>query len=82
MAWGIVDWRGDWYALAALFVGPYAVRLVRQPEQALGWNLVEGLALLGLLALVPFVGPLALFVATTFGLGALAVRLAMTHRDL
>jgi hypothetical protein len=67
------------YALAALFVGRYVVRLLQQPAQAAAWNLIEGVALLGLVALVPFVGPFAVFIATVFGLGALTVSVAATY---
>jgi hypothetical protein len=69
------------YALAALFVARYVVHVLRQPAQAAAWNLVEGVALLGLVALVPFVGPFAVFIATVFGLGALTVNVAATYGE-
>jgi hypothetical protein len=67
------------YALAALFIGRYVVRLLQQPAQASACNLLEGMVLLGLLALVPFIGPFAVFITTVFGLGALTLSVAATY---
>ena len=58
------------YAFAAMFTGNLAVQLLRQPPQHLAWNLVEGLAVLGLIGLIPVVGGIVVFLACIFGLGA------------
>jgi len=68
------------YALAAVFVGRSTVRLLRLSEQHLAWNLLEGLVLFGLVALVPYAGALAILVAVVFGLGALTLTLFDAYR--
>ncbi len=68
------------YTLAAVFVGHSAIQVLRLSQQHLAWYLVEGLALIGLVALVPFVGGLIVFTATVFGLGALALAVVDAYR--
>jgi hypothetical protein len=68
------------YTFAAIFTGNMLVQAVRQPPQHPAWNLLEGLALLGLVGLVPVLGGLLLFFACIFGLGAFALNIAFTYR--
>jgi cytoskeletal protein CcmA (bactofilin family) len=68
------------YTFAAIFTGKMVVQALRQPPQHLAWNLVEGLALLGLIGLVPIAGGVVLFLACVFGLGALGMSIVSTYR--
>jgi cytoskeletal protein CcmA (bactofilin family) len=68
------------YTFAAIFTGNLVVQALRQPPQHLAWNLLEGLALLGLIGLVPIVGGVVLFLACVFGLGAFAMSIILTYR--
>jgi cytoskeletal protein CcmA (bactofilin family) len=68
------------YALAAMYVGKWLVEAFRQPTQHLAWNLLEGLALLGLVGLVPFVGGLVTLFACIFGTGAVTLSIARAYR--
>jgi hypothetical protein len=68
------------YTFAAMFTGNLVVQALRQPPQHLAWNLLQGLALLGLIGLVPIVGGVALFLACVFGLGAFALNVVRTYR--
>jgi hypothetical protein len=68
------------YTLAAVFLGRSAIHLLRLSEQHLAWYLLEGLALLGLIALVPVLGGLVLFGAVTFGLGILTLGMIDAYR--
>ena len=68
------------YTFAAMLTGKLVVEALRQPVQHLGWNLLEGLALLGLIGLVPILGGLVAFVACIFGLGAFALNVVLTYR--
>ena len=68
------------YVIAAIVAGQMAVDVVRQPRQHLAWNLLEGLAVFGLVGLVPVVGPVLVFVATIFGLGSLTLSIAALYR--
>ncbi len=63
------------YILSALFVGRTAIAVLRIAEQHMAWYTLEGLVLLGLVSLVPFVGGLIGVVAVVFGLGALTLAL-------
>ncbi len=67
-------------AFAAMFTGNVLVQAFRQPSQHLAWNLLEGLAVLGLVGLLPVVGGIVLFLACVFGLGAFALNIARTYR--
>jgi cytoskeletal protein CcmA (bactofilin family) len=60
------------YVIAAALTGQAVVELFRQQPQHLAWNLIEGLVLLGLVALVPVVGGLLLVLASMVGVGAVA----------
>jgi len=68
------------YTYAAIFTGNVLVQAVHQPPQHLVWNLLEGLAILGLVGLIPIVGGVALFVACVFGLGAFTLTLVDAYR--
>jgi hypothetical protein len=56
---------------AGLAVGHLILRV--RPGVHLGWTMLLGLAILTLVGLVPFVGPLVIFLAALFGLGALTL---------
>ena len=68
------------YTFTAIFTGNLAVQALRQHPQHLAWNLVEGLAVLGLIGLVPIVGGVVLFLASAFGLGAFALNIMHSYR--
>lgn len=68
------------YVMSALFVGRSAVTLLRLPEQHYAWYAVEGLVLVGLLTLVPFVGGFIGLLAIVFGLGAFSLALIEAYR--
>ena len=68
------------YTFAAILTGKIAVQLLRQPVQSLAWNLLEGLALLGLIGLVPVLGGVVALFACIFGLGAFALSIVSTYR--
>jgi hypothetical protein len=68
------------YTFAAICTGNLIVQALRQPAQHLAWNLLEGLAFLGLIGLVPIAGGVVLFLACIFGLGALALNVVFTYR--
>lgn len=65
---------------AAILTGNVLVQAVRQPPQHLVWNLLEGLAILGLIGLIPIVGGVVLFLACVFGLGAFTLTVVHTYR--
>jgi hypothetical protein len=67
-------------AFAAMLTGNTVVQVVRQPPQHLAWNLLEGLALLGVIALVPILGGIVLLVACVFGTGAFALSVLRAYR--
>jgi hypothetical protein len=68
------------YTFSAMLIGKMMVQALHQPVQHLSWNLVEGLALLGLIGLVPVLGGLVSLLACTFGLGAFALNIVFTYR--
>jgi hypothetical protein len=61
------------YVVAATQVGRWALTRAGRPGSALGWALALGLALLGLVTVIPFVGKAVGFIAALFGLGAMAI---------
>ena len=65
---------------AAMFTGRLLVHAFHQHPQHLAWNLVEGLAVFGLFALVPVVGGVVLFLAAVLGLGAFALSVITQYR--
>ena len=67
---------------AAMLTGNLLVQAVRQPPQHLGWNVLEGLAVLGLIGLIPFAGGVVLVLASVFGMGAFALNIVHTYRAL
>jgi hypothetical protein len=67
-------------AFAAMLTGNMAVQALRQPQQHLAWNLLEGLALLGLIGLVPIVGGILLILACMIGIGVFALSVAQVYR--
>lgn len=66
--------------VAAMVAGQMAVELLRQARQDLLWNLLEGLALFGLIGLVPVVGGILMFLVCAYGLGAFAESLVASYR--
>jgi hypothetical protein len=68
------------FAFAAIVAGNLAVELLRQPRQHLIWNLLEGLALFGLIGLVPIVGGALMFLLCGYGLGAFALSVMASYR--
>jgi hypothetical protein len=71
---------GVGYIMSALFIGRSAIAVLRISEQHSAWYVVEGLALLGLVSLVPFVGGLIGLLAVVFGLGALTLAVVEAYR--
>jgi cytoskeletal protein CcmA (bactofilin family) len=70
------------YALAAVFVAQGTLRLFRQPEHRYVWNVLEGVALLGVLTLLPMAGWLVGLIAVAFGLGAVSLSAVDAYRRL
>jgi len=68
------------YTYAAMLTGNLLVQAVQQPQQHLVWNLLEGLAVLGLIGLIPIAGGLVQFVACLFGLGAFTLSIVQAYR--
>src|ERR1051326_3361814 len=66
---------------AAMFTGRLLVQAFHQRAQHLAWNLVEGLAVFGLIGLIPVLGGVVLFVASVLGLGAFALSVVTQYRD-
>jgi hypothetical protein len=56
------------------------VQTMKQRPQHLVWNMLEGLAILGLISLIPFVGGLVEFLACVFGLGAFTLTIVHSYR--
>jgi len=61
------------YVVAATYLGQWILARGGQAGAAWGWALVLGLAVLGLLAAIPFLGKVIAFAAALLGLGALAM---------
>jgi cytoskeletal protein CcmA (bactofilin family) len=57
-------------AIAGLFVGRLIMQRAGRPGIASGWSLLAGLALLGVVSLVPVAGGIAILAALMVGLGA------------
>jgi hypothetical protein len=68
------------YIMSAVYVGRSAIAVLRLSEQHFAWYLLEGLALLGLLTLIPFVGGFVGLLAVVFGLGALTLAVVDAYR--
>jgi hypothetical protein len=68
------------FAYAAMLTGRLLVSGLRQAQQALAWNLLEGIGTLGQIGFLRILGGLVLFVATMIGLGAFAASVAATYR--
>jgi hypothetical protein len=68
------------FTVVAIVAGNLVVQLMRQPPQHLAWNLLEGLALFGLIGLVPVMGGMLLLLAGIYGLGALALGVFGAYR--
>ena len=68
------------FTVAAIVAGNLAVELLRQPRQHLLWNLLEGLALFGLIGLIPILGAVLMFAACAYGLGAFALGIVASYR--
>ncbi|HEY1296877.1 MAG TPA: hypothetical protein VGJ60_27685 [Chloroflexota bacterium] len=68
------------FTVAAIVAGTLAVELLRQPRQHLLWTLLEGLALLGLIGLVPIVGGVLMLLACAYGLGGFALSIVASYR--
>jgi hypothetical protein len=64
------------YVLAALVLGTWLLRRVLAEAPHPLWRMVAGLVALGLLTVVPVLGPLAALAAVLVGLGALAIAAA------
>jgi hypothetical protein len=65
---------------AAMFTGRLLVHAFRQHPQHLAWNLVQGLAVFGLIGLFPILGAVVLFLAAVLGLGAFALSVITQYR--
>jgi hypothetical protein len=63
-----------------MFAGRMLVQAVHQQPQHLAWNVIEGLAVFGLIALVPIFGGLVVFVASVLGMGAFALSAVRQYR--
>ncbi len=61
------------YVIAATYAGRWLLARSGRGDAAFGWPLVAGLAALGLVTAIPFLGKLVGFLAALFGLGALAM---------
>jgi hypothetical protein len=64
------------YVLAALVLGTWLLRQVLTEEPHPLWRMVAGLVGLGLLTIVPVLGPLVVLAAVLVGLGGLAIAAA------
>lgn len=65
---------------AAMFAGQVLVQAFHQAPQHLAWNVIEGLAVFGLIGLVPMFGGLVVFVASVLGMGAFALSAVEQYR--
>jgi len=61
------------YVVSATYFGQWILGRAGRAGAATGWALVLGLAVLGLVAAIPFLGKLVAFLAALLGLGALAM---------
>jgi cytoskeletal protein CcmA (bactofilin family) len=68
------------YTYAAILTGNVLVQTMKQRPQHLVWNMLEGLAILGLISLIPFVGGLVEFLACVLGLGAFTLTIVHSYR--
>jgi hypothetical protein len=67
------------FTIVALYLGHLILARAGRPTMADVWQLLVGLVLLGLVSLIPIAGPIAMFVALLFGLGALVLGLTATY---
>jgi cytoskeletal protein CcmA (bactofilin family) len=68
--------------IAGLSIGHWVMERVGRINVGLGWELLVGLVLLGLVSLVPVFGAVALFLASLFGFGALVMSATGLTRSL
>ena len=68
-------------AIIGLFLGRLIMLRAGRPGVASGWSLVLGLAVLGVVSLVPVAGGIAILAALMFGLGAGVMTLVATYRE-
>jgi len=66
--------------IAALGLGHWIATRVGRADLALSWELLVGLVLLGVVSVVPWIGGLAIFVASLLGFGALGLSLTSGSR--
>ncbi len=69
------------FVIAGLCTGQWVVERVGRPNVPILVSLAIGLAILLLLAVVPFLGPIVVAIATFFGLGALFLALWRARRS-
>lgn len=67
-------------ATAGLGAGRWLLERAGRTRAHAVWALLAGLVVLGLVALVPFVGPVVVFVAAVIGLGALTLSVVRARR--
>jgi len=68
------------YTYSAILTGNVLVQALRQPPQHLVSNMLEGLAILGLIGLIPIVGGVVQLLACVFGLGAFTLTIVQAYR--
>lgn len=68
------------YAVVGLYVGHVVLHRLGRDRLAIGWHLLAGLAVLGLVSLIPVAGGLLVLAALIFGLGAFVIALAALYR--
>jgi cytoskeletal protein CcmA (bactofilin family) len=68
------------YTMAGLLVGHAVMQKAGRSQSAIGWHLLAGLVLFGLVGLVPILGGLVLFAALLFGLGASVLAVLAMYR--
>ncbi|HMI31994.1 MAG TPA: hypothetical protein VK527_09660 [Candidatus Limnocylindrales bacterium] len=69
------------YVVTATLVGRWLLARAGRGTAAFGWALVAGLAVLGLVTAIPFLGALIGSLAILFGLGALAIAWHRSRRN-
>lgn len=69
------------YTVVGLYLGQVVMQRIGRPQMAAAWTTLAGLALLGLVGVVPVIGGVALFAALLFGLGAALLTLAKRYQE-
>lgn len=69
------------YTVVGLYVGQVVMQRAGRHHVAAAWSALAGLALLGLVGVVPMLGSVALFAGLLFGLGATILTLVQRYQD-